>query len=137
MKAEITVDALIANTNTVIDFLNDFLQKVNCPRKATIQLDIATEELFVNIAHYAYAPDQGQATIIVEASQDEPAVTVTFIDSGKPYDPLAKEDPDVTLSAEEREIGGLGIYMVKKSMDNMTYAYREGCNHLTIYKRFI
>lgn len=136
MKAEITVDALIENTDTVISFLNDFLEKLNCPRKATIQLDIAVEELYVNIAHYAYAPDHGKATIILEAEENVPAVTVTFIDSGKPYDPLAKKDPDVTLSLEEREIGGLGIFMVKKSMDDITYAYKDSKNMLTIKKTF-
>ena len=136
MKAEITIDALIENTDTVIDFLNDFLEKVNCPRKATIQLDVATEELYVNIAHYAYAPNQGKATIILESKKDESAVKVTFIDSGTPYDPLAKEDPDVTLSLEERQIGGLGIYMVKKSMDDITYKYVDGQNILSIYKKF-
>ena len=135
MKAEITVDALIENTNTVIAFLDDFLQPLNCSPKATMQLDIATEELFVNIAHYAYAPDHGKATIILEAQEDVPAVKVTFIDSGVPYDPLAKEDPDVTLSAEERQIGGLGIYMVKKSMDDITYSYSDGRNILSIYKK--
>ena len=135
MKTEITIDALIENTDEVMDFLNDFLEKLNCPKKAEIQLDIAVEELYVNIAHYAYAPDHGKATIILEADEDAPAVKITFIDSGIPYDPLAKEDPDVTLSAEERQIGGLGIYMVKNTMDDITYEYKDGRNILSIYKK--
>ena len=99
-----------------------------------MQVDVAVEELFVNIAHYAYAPDTGSATIRVAPRQDPKGVAITFVDRGVPYDPLAKEDPDVTLSAEERQIGGLGIYMVKKSMDDMQYEYRDGQNVLTIVK---
>lgn len=62
-------------------------------------------------------------------------ISITFSDSGKPYNPLEKPDPDVTLSAEERSIGGLGIFMVKKSMDDMRYEYKDGQNILTITKR--
>jgi anti-sigma regulatory factor (Ser/Thr protein kinase) len=103
--------------------------------KAQMQIDIAIDELFGNIAHYAYNPEIGQATVRVEVTQDPLAVVITFIDNGVPYDPLAKTDPDTTLSAEEREIGGLGIYMVKKSMDEITYDYKDGQNILKIKKR--
>jgi anti-sigma regulatory factor (Ser/Thr protein kinase) len=102
--------------------------------KAQMQIDIAIDELFSNIAHYAYNSEIGQATVRVEAIKDPLAVTITFIDNGVPYDPLANADPDTTLSAEEREIGGLGIYMVKKSMDDVTYEYRDGKNILKIQK---
>ncbi len=98
------------------------------------QIDIAVEELFVNIAHYAYNPETGPATVRVEVEKEPPAVTITFIDNGVPYDPLAREDPDITLSAEERQIGGLGIFMVKKSMDNIEYEYKNGQNILRIRK---
>ena len=103
--------------------------------KAQMQIDIAIDELFGNIAHYAYNPDVGEATVRVEVIEDPLAVTITFIDNGVPYDPLAKADPDTTLSAEERDIGGLGIYMVKKSMDNITYEYKDGQNILKIKKK--
>ena len=99
-----------------------------------MQIDIAIDELFGNIAHYAYNPEIGQATVRVEVIEDPLAVTITFIDNGVPYDPLAKEDPDTTLSIEDREIGGLGIYMVKKSMDDITYEYKNGQNFLKIKK---
>ena len=102
--------------------------------KAQMQIDIAIDELFGNIAHYAYNPEIGQATVRVEVVENPLAVTITFIDNGVPYDPLAKADPDTTLSAEEREIGGLGIYMVKKSMDDITYEYKDGQNILKIKK---
>ena len=101
-----------------------------------MKLDVAVEELYVNIACYAYTPDTGDATIRIQADQEPHVVEITLIDSGIPYDPLAKPDPDVTLSAEERQIGGLGIFMVKKSMDDMQYERRDGKNILTIKKKF-
>ncbi len=104
--------------------------------KIQFQIDVAVEELFVNIAHYAYTPETGTATIRVKIEEDPLSASITFIDSGIPYNPLEKEDPDVTLSAEERGIGGLGIYMVKKSMDDMIYEYTDGQNILTIKKNF-
>ena len=88
----------------------------------------------MNIAHYAYAPGTGSATIHFEARTDPKRAVITFTDSGIPYDPLSRPDPDVTLSAEERQIGGLGIFMVKKSMDDIWYEYRDGHNVLTIVK---
>ena len=102
--------------------------------KAQMQISVAVEEIFVNIASYAYAPDKGSATVCVEVSGDPVTVTITFVDRGVPYDPLAKEDPDVTLSADERGIGGLGIFMTKKIMDDVAYEYRDGKNILTLKK---
>ena len=104
--------------------------------KVQMQIDIAVEEIFVNVAHYAYTPNVGKVKIRLEKPADSTGVDITFIDSGIPYDPLAKPDPDVTLSAEERQIGGLGIFMVKKSMDSMLYEYTDGQNILTMRKLF-
>ena len=131
---ELTVEAKIENIEAVTDFVNEQLEALDCPMKAQMQIDIAIDELFGNIAHYAYNPEIGKATVRVEVIEDPLAVTITFIDNGVPYDPLAKADPDTTLSAEEREIGGLGIYMVKKSMDDITYEYKDGHNILKIKK---
>ena len=131
---ELTIEAKTSNIEAVTDFVNEQLEAYDCPMKAQMQIDIAIDELFSNIAHYAYNPEIGQATVRVEVIEDPLAVTITFIDNGVPYDPLAKADPDTTLSAEEREIGGLGIYMVKKSMDDITYEYRDGQNILAIKK---
>ena len=131
---ELTIEAKIENIEAVTDFVNEQLEALDCPMKAQMQIDIAIDELFSNIAHYAYNPEIGQATVRVEVIEDPLAVTITFIDNGVPYDPLAKADPDTTLSAEEREIGGLGIYMVKKSMDDITYEYKDGQNILAIKK---
>ena len=132
---DITVKATDEELNTVIAFVTEQLETVDCPMKAQMQLEVAVEELFVNIAHYAYAPETGNATIRTEITGK--TAEITFIDSGMPYDPLAKPDPDVTLSAEERKIGGLGIYMVKKSMDDVRYEYTDGKNILTIVKKLV
>ncbi|MBE7003254.1 MAG: ATP-binding protein [Ruminococcaceae bacterium] len=133
--AELTIEAKTENLDEVLAFVNGQLEKYDCSPRAQMQLEIAVEELFVNIANYAYSPEVGSATVRVELQQDPASVTVTFIDHGVPYDPLAKEDPDVTLSADEREIGGLGIYMVKKSMDAVAYEYKDGQNILTLKKK--
>ena len=131
---EITVRAVDEELNNVIAFVTEELETVDCPMKTQMQIEVAVEELFVNIAHYAYTPNIGDATIQVDIN-DARELTVTFIDSGMQYDPLAKPDPDVTLSVEQRKIGGLGIYMVKKSMDDMRYRYEGGKNILTIVKK--
>ena len=131
---ELTLAATVENIETVTVFVNAQLEMLDCPIKAQMQIDIAIDELFGNIAHYAYTPEVGNATVRVEVSDEPLAVIITFIDNGIPYDPLAKDDPDITLSAEKREIGGLGIYMVKKSMDEITYEYKDGQNILTIKK---
>ena len=130
---ELTVDALVENLDRVLAFVDGQLEEADCPMRTQMQIDVAVEELFVNIAHYAYS-QTGSATIRVELFDEPPAVEITFIDSGIPYDPLAKKDPDVTLSADERDIGGLGIFMVKKSMDDVFYKYEDGHNVLRIRK---
>lgn len=131
---ELTIAATVENIEVVTDFVNQQLEELACPMKAQMQINIAIDELFSNIAHYSYNPEIGQATVRVEVVENPLAVTITFIDNGIPYDPLAKEDPDLTLSAEDRQIGGLGIYMVKKSMDEITYEYKDGQNILSIKK---
>ena len=132
---ELTIAATIENIETVTDFVNEQLEAYDCPMKAQMQIDIAIDELFGNIAHYAYNPESGSATVRVEVFEDPLSVVITFIDNGIPYDPLKKEDPNTTLSADEREIGGLGIFMVKKTMDDVIYEYKDGQNRLTIVKK--
>ena len=131
---ELIIDATVENIGKVTEFVDGQLELFHCPIKAQMQIDIAIDELFGNIAHYAYNPDVGSATVRVEVTENPLAVAVTFIDHGIPYDPLASKEPDISLSAEERQIGGLGIYMVKKSMDEISYEYREGKNILKIKK---
>ena len=133
---ELTLDAKVENLDEVLAFVDAELEAAACPSKTQMQIDVAVEEMFVNIAHYAYTPGTGTATLRVKTERDPGAAEITLIDRGIPYNPLAKPDPDVTLSAEERKIGGLGIYMVKKSMDEVNYEYRDGQNVLTLKKRF-
>ena len=128
---ELNIAATVENIEAVTDFVNAQLEALDCPMKAQMQIDIAIDELFGNIAHYAYHPEVGDATVRVEVQEDPLAVIITFIDGGVPYDPLAAADPDITLSAEERAIGGLGIFMVKKTMDEIIYRYENGSNILS------
>ena len=131
---ELTINATIENVPVVTAFVDEQLELLNCPMKAQMAIDIAIDEVFGNIANYAYNPEVGPATVRVEVTEDPLAVVITFIDNGVPYDPLAKSDPNTSLSADEREIGGLGIYIVKKSMDDISYEYKNGQNILKIKK---
>ena len=131
---ELVLEAEEENLPAVQSFVEEHLEAVGCSPKAQMQIGVAVEEIFINIAHYAYAPDKGIATVRVEVSRDPVAVTITFVDHGVPYDPLTRRDPDVTLSAGEREVGGLGIFMTKQLMDDVTYEYRDGQNILTLKK---
>ena len=132
---QLKVKADTAELDNVLSFADTILEELGCSVKAQMQIDIAIEEIFVNIANYAYAPKEGKASVRVQVSEDPAEVTISFADSGTPYNPLEKEDPDVTLSAEEREIGGLGIYMTKEFMDHVSYEYRDGKNILTMRKK--
>lgn len=125
--------AEIEQLDAVTAFLEEELEKVDCSPKLTITFAIALEELFVNVAHYSYPGSKGTVKIGIDTSDG--VVTVRLVDTGIPFDPVAKPDPDITESAEERKIGGLGIYMVKKSMDSMEYEYLDKQNILTIKKR--
>lgn len=133
---ELTVDAVMDSIPAVTEFVDEQLEQYDCPMKAQAQINIAIDELFSNIVHYAYHPEVGPATVRVEVLEKPLSVVITFIDQGVPYDPLSKMDPDVTLSADDREPGGLGIYIVKKNMSDITYEYKNGKNILRIRKDF-
>ncbi|MBR3039335.1 MAG: ATP-binding protein [Lachnospiraceae bacterium] len=131
---EIKVKADIDMLDEVIAFVEEQLEAADCPMKTQMTISVAVEELFVNIAHYAYPPKTGDAIVRMEVKGDPKYAEIQFIDSGIPYNPLEKPDPDITKPAEERPIGGLGIFMVKKSMDEMLYEYTDGKNIVTIRK---
>ena len=122
------------NLDAVNEFVNAKLDDVECLPQTRMQIELAVEEIFVNIARYAYRPDEGPVTIQVTVEDAPIRVILTFIDKGKPFDPLAKKDADVTLPPEKREIGGLGIFLVKKTMDSVKYEYKDGQNILTVVK---
>ena len=127
------------NCSLAIDFVLSFLEENQCDSPMIrMQVELAIEEIFVNIASYAYpSPDSGDVTITADVSGEQKELTVVFQDGGTPFDPLAKEDPDITLPIEQRRIGGLGIFLVKDNMDDVTYRYADGKNILTIKKRLI
>ena len=125
---ELRVKATDESIKTVNDFIHSILPSV-CDEMILNQIELAVEEIFVNIAHYSGADEA-----IINCSFENDKLEITFSDSGVPFNPLAKPDPDLTLNAEEREIGGLGIYLTKKFMDTVSYEYKEGMNCLRIIK---
>lgn len=129
----LTVDATTDNLQQVMNFVDGILAKNGASVKTQMQIDLAVEEIYVNIANYAYGDSVGKAEISVACHGGE--ITITFKDSGKPYNPLEKPDPDITLSADEREIGGLGIFLTKKNMDSVSYEYQDGFNILSMTKQ--
>ena len=131
---EKTVQATLENLDEVMAFVEEQMEVYHCSMKMQMQIAVAVEEIYVNIASYAYREQKGNARIRVQSRGDPLQIIITFEDDGIPYNPLLKEDPDITLSAEERKIGGLGIYIVKKSMDQVEYHYQNGKNILTIRK---
>ncbi|MCR5267603.1 MAG: ATP-binding protein [Lachnospiraceae bacterium] len=128
------MEAIFSATDEALRDVNLFvesnLEEAGCTMKNQMKIMVALEELFVNVAHYAYEGGTGDVKLSLDFQDDRMILTLT--DSGKPFDPLAKEDPDISLSAEERRIGGLGIFMVKKTMDDVQYEHRDGCNIVTI-----
>ena len=132
---EMTVEARGENVRVLTDWADAELEKLDCPMKAQMQIELAIDEIFTNIVSYAYGSGTGTATVQMSYDAGTGEVSLVFMDSGVPYDPLKKEDPDVNLPAEERAIGGLGIFLVKKTMDDMRYEYRDGRNCLTLVKK--
>lgn len=119
--------------SSAIHFVEEELEKMDCPPSLVIKITVAVEEIFVNIAHYAYPGKDGDVRLSAKKSDD--GVVIEFRDRGIPFDPLANSDPDVSLPVNERGIGGLGIFMVKKMMDRIGYTYKNGENILTLEKK--
>ena len=132
---EWTFEASIDRIPWLTEQVDGLLESLDCPMRAQMQIDVAIDELLANIASYAYGTGKGEVTVRFDFDPGDRTVVLTFIDSGVPYDPLAKPDPDVTLEVDKRSVGGLGIFLVKKTMDDMTYARLDGRNVLTIHKR--
>lgn len=133
--AEITVRAAPEQIDAVMDFVNRQLDVLSCPEETRVDLDVAVDELLSNIIRYAYGPGTGTVTVRVETQLEPKALILTFLDQGAPFDPLAEERPDTTsLPARERPMGGLGLYLVRSLVDEITYARRDGQNVLTVHK---
>lgn len=132
---QITVPAKTESIAAVTAFVDGELEKLNCPVRQQMQIDVAIDELISNVARYAYAPGTGEVTVLFGYDETSRTAALTFIDRGIPYDPLKKPDPNVALPAREREIGGLGIFLVKKTMDEVSYRYEDGKNILCVKKK--
>ena len=128
----LTLEATDENLQQVMDFVDGILEENGASMKTQMKINLAVEEIYVNIAHYAYGNSVGMAEISAICNNGE--IIISFKDSGVPYNPLEKPDPDITLPAEEREIGGLGIYLTKKTMDSVSYEYKDNQNVLTLTK---
>ena len=127
--------AVIESIPEVTAWIDEELEKRGCSMKAQMQIDVAVDEIFSNIARYAYPDGEGSATVRLGDDEASGLFSITFEDQGIPFDPLRQEEPDVSLSAAERSIGGLGIFLVRKTMDEVTYAFRDGSNILCLKKR--
>ena len=132
---KITVPAKIENLQKVFNFVNTQLNSVAYNMKSRLQLELSIEEAYVNISKYAYESDEGKVEILSCVDQDPLQITVKFMDSGIPYNPLKNEDPDICTDTEEKELGGLGIFLIKKNVDKIGYEYLNGKNILTIQKK--
>ncbi len=131
---ELNIEASVDKLSQVLQFVDSYLESVGCPIKVQMHISLAVEEIFVNISSYAYAPGTGKASVCLKTSDDPPAITITFMDHGIPYNPLEKKDPDISLPAGKRQIGGLGIFLTKKTMDDVSYEYKDGQNILHLVK---
>lgn len=132
----LTVNASMDHLDEVIAFVEEQLESASCPLKVQGQICVSFEELYVNVVNYAYDEESGECVIGMNISTvgNEKKMVLTVKDRGNPFNPLKKEDPDITLSVEDRPIGGLGIYMVKQSMDDVMYEYQKGWNVIKIVK---
>ncbi|MCR5137853.1 MAG: SpoIIE family protein phosphatase [Oscillospiraceae bacterium] len=137
LTGELTVAAEEAGLSPVLDMIDGLLEEASCASKAREQIEMAVEEIFVNIADYAYPEGLGECTVLADIDRDLKTAEITVIDTGKPYDPLAKPDPDLNMDLEQREFGGFGIFMVKEAMDTVEYRREEGKNILTIRKSWM
>ena len=130
----LTVTAVVENLDEVIAFVAKRLENYGCEHRTLMQIRLAVEEIFVNISSYAYDPAVGPAEVRCEVLEDPMRVIIQFLDGGKPFDPLAKEDADTSEEALMSRVGGLGILLVKETMDDVSYEYKDGRNVLTILK---
>ena len=132
--SEFKVNAKVEELDNVNDFIDEKLSGLDVDSKIKTQIAIAVEEIFVNISNYSYEKSDGDVIIDVEVNEETLDLEISFIDEGIKFDPLNAENPDTTLTVDERNIGGLGIFMVKKLVDEVSYRYQDNKNILTLKK---
>lgn len=128
-------NAALEDIGAATEFVEQRMEELDCSMRTIMQINVAIDELMSNIIRYGYKGRTGPVSLSFLVKEVPKRIYLRFRDAGVPYNPLAKKDPDITLSAEERQIGGLGIYMVKKTMDDIQYQYEDGQNILTIMKK--
>ena len=131
-----SIEARVKNLPQVMAYINEKLKESDCSVKTRMKIELAVEEVFVNVCHYAYGSGTGHVEIGLEFQEEPSLVKISFWDRGIPFDPLEKEAPNISLAPEERPIGGLGIFMTRKMMDDVQYEYKDGKNHLMLIKQF-
>ncbi len=136
MEKSIIVKAVLSNHDTVMKFIEQTLEELDCPIKEQMMISVASDEWIANICGYAYENEPGELKAVISSVNDPKGVRLVFSDQGTPFDPMAREDPNINLGIDERQIGGLGIFMIKKTMDKVNYEYRDGSNILTMEKYF-
>ena len=134
MMKEITVSAAADQILKVTGFVNSRLEKLNCPEECRIQIDIALDEILSNIIRYAYGPEGGPVTVRFQAGDAPPGAVITVTDRGVPFNPLESEPPDLSTPLRSRPVGGLGLFVVRSTMDEVSYRYEDGRNILTVRK---
>ncbi|MGO5096782.1 ATP-binding protein [Agathobaculum sp. LCP25S3_E8] len=131
---ELCVPAKLEQLDSVLSFVDSELHQAGCEETVKTQIMVAVEEIFTNISQYAYPKQEGRVTVQLQIIESPAIAQIEIIDQGVPYDPLERQDPNITLSVEKRDIGGLGIFMVKQMMDEVSYRYENKSNILTIRK---
>ena len=132
---ERTFKANTEELSDILGFVDEMLEKYECPMKIQTGICVAIEEIFVNVARYAYKNGEGDAKLGIGFDEQTRTITFRMSDKGVPFNPLKRPDPDITLAAEDREIGGLGIFITKKTMDSVEYVYENGENVLIMTKK--
>ena len=132
---ELSVLSVTKNLPQVLGFVDRNLEALGCGASEQMQIDVSVEEIFVNIASYAYTPNEGPVAIQFEATRDPVSMSIRFLDHGIPYDPLDAPEPDISSPLRERKRGGLGIFISRQYMDAIDYQYKDGQNILTLKKR--
>ena len=137
VKMKMRIPATKESMNQILSMVSGDMEKTHCQTKQIYKMEIAIEELFVNIVNYAYPDADGDIEVLYDLSDqgDTVQLDLTLMDTGIPYNPLEEKEPDITLGAEERKAGGLGIFLAKKFMDSISYEYKEGYNCLSVSKK--
>ena len=137
MKANKTFCPEIQEIENVYSFISRFFSDCEIDISIENLFKMAVDEILSNIVYYGFEESQEGAIVVVSIQIDSNAVSITFRDNGKPFDPLSIEEPDISLGIDERQMGGLGIHIIKNSFNEVHYSFENGYNVLTLKKRIV